>query len=256
MEPGALKLILSALVMPLASLVLVAVAGLVGAAQHKRTGLLLSAAASIGLWLLSCQAVSVWLARNAQPQYPVVTAAQLKTSQVQAIVVLGGGIYPQAPEYGQAQLSPTTAARLRYGVWLARQTGLPVAFSGGVGLAGADDGVNSEASVASRTARQDYNFSLKWIENKSRNTAENAQLLATLLKKDGITRIALVTTASHMPRSILQLERQGFAITPAPTGFVLPDQPPWLQWLPSTDGIKESTRVLHEVLGLAVAKLQ
>jgi hypothetical protein len=41
--------------------------------------------------------------------------ALLAASGVQAIVVLGGGMQPDSPEYGQAQPNASTAARLRYG---------------------------------------------------------------------------------------------------------------------------------------------
>ncbi len=258
MEFGALKPLLTSLVMPLASLVLLALAGLVLAAQrqHLRKGMLLGVAASSGLWLLSCQGVAVWLAAHALPQYPPVTPAQLKSGQVQAIVVLGGGIYTQAPEYGQAQPTPTTAARLRYGIWLARQTGLPVAFTGGSGWAASADQKSSEAEVAGRVAQQDYGVKLRWLEARSRDTFENAIELTPILKRDGINKIALVTDALHMPRSVLEFERQGLAITPAPTGFVLPTQSELLRWLPSTEGISASTRVLHELLGLSVARLR
>lgn len=256
MEPGLLKPLLSSLVMPLAFLVLLALAGLVLAIKHKRKGLLLSAIASSSLWLLSCQGVAVWLAGHALPQYPPVTPAQLKSGQIQAIVVLGGGIYPQAPEYGEAQPGPATAARLRYGVWLARQTGLPVAFTGGSGWAASSSSGSSEAEVAGRVAQQDYGITLRWLEAKSRDTAENARELTPMLRRDGIARIALVTDALHMPRSVLAFERQGLTITPAPTGFVLPTRSGLLLWLPSTDGISASTRVLHELLGLSVARLR
>ena len=56
-----------------------------------------------------------------------------------AIVVLGAGRRLLAPEYGVAELSSMGTERLRYGVWLSRQTGLPLAFSGGVAL-GSDPG--------------------------------------------------------------------------------------------------------------------
>ena len=256
MELSALKPLLSSLAMPLASLVLLVVAGLLLAIRHKRKGLLLIAIASSGLWLLSCQGMAVWLAAHALPQYPPVTAAQLKARQVQAIVVLGGGIYPQAPEYGQAQPGPATAARLRYGIWLARQTGLPIAFTGGSGWAAATDQGSSEAQVAGRVAQQDYGMTIRWLEAQSRDTFENASLLTPLLKRDGIARIALVTDALHMPRSVLEFEKQGLVIMAAPTGFVLPSQSGVLLWLPSTDGIAASTRVLHELLGLTAAKLR
>lgn len=258
MEPGALKPLLTSLVMPLASLVLLALAGLVLASQrrHQRKGLMLGILASSSLWLLSCQAVAVLLAAHALPQYPPVTPAQIKAGQIQAIIVLGGGIYPQAPEYGQAQPAAATAARLRYGIWLARQTGLPVAFTGGSGWAATADQKSSEAEVAGRVAQQDYGVTLRWLESKSRDTFENASMLTPMLKRDGVKRIALVTDAVHMPRSVLEFERQGLAITPAPTGFVLPTRSGLLLWLPSIEGITASTRVLHELLGLAVAKLR
>jgi uncharacterized SAM-binding protein YcdF (DUF218 family) len=255
MELGALKPLLTSLVMPLASLVLLAAAGLLLAIRHKRAGLFVSATASSGLWMLSCQGTAVWLATAVLSQYPAITVAQLKAKQVQAIVVLGGGIYPQAPEYGQAQPAPATAARLRYGIWLARQTGLPIAFTGGSGWAAADR-ASSEAEVAGRVALQDYGVTLRWLEGKSRDTAENASLLTPMLRRDGILKIAVVTDALHMPRSVLEFERQGLSITPAPMGFVLPTRSAVLQWLPSADGISSSTRVLHELLGLTIAKLR
>ena len=256
MVPGAFKPLLTGLVMPLASLVLLGLVGLVLTAQrrHQGKGVLLGLMALTSLWLLSCQGVAVWLAAHALPQYPPVTPAQLKARQVQAIVVLGGGIYPQAPEYGQAQPGPATAARLRYGIWLARQTGLPVAFSGGSGWAMGAGQASSEAEVAGRVAQQDYGVTLRWLETTSRDTFENARELTPMLKRDGVKAIALVTDAVHMPRSVLEFERQGLAITPAPTGFVLPTRSGPMQWLPSTDGIAASTRVLHELLGLNMAR--
>ena len=63
-----------------------------------------------------------------------------------AIVILGGGSEPFAPEYGVSSLQAASLERLRYGLWLAGETGAPVAFSGGVGHAQA--GATQEARVA------------------------------------------------------------------------------------------------------------
>lgn len=256
MEFGSLKPLLSSLVMPLALLPLLGLLGLVLVSWRKRFGWSFSIVAFGGLWLLSCQGTAVWLAQTALPQYPPTTAAQLKASNVQAIVVLGGGTYPQAPEYGAAQPGPSTAARLRYGIWLAKRSGLPIAFSGGSGWAAGTNVKGSEAEVAARVALEDYGVTLRWVENQSRDTAENAQMTLPLLKRDGITRIALVTDALHMPRAMMEFERTGLAITAAPTGFVLPTKSGVLQWLPTTDGLSGSTRLIHELLGLATAKLR
>ena len=61
--------------------------------------------------------------------------AEVQARAPVAIVVLGGGMEPYAPEYGVANLQHASLERLRYGIWLARETGAPVAFSGGTGYA-------------------------------------------------------------------------------------------------------------------------
>ena len=254
-ELGFVKPLLTSLAVPPAAPLLLAFLGLLLAWRRKRGGLALAALSLIALWLLACHGTAVWLARHALPQFPPITAAELDTSRVQAIVVLGGGLLSGAPEYGGLpQPAPFTAARLRYGVWLARQSGLPVAFTGGVGWAA--DGMQpvSEADVAGRVALQDYGVKLRWLETASRDTWENARLLAPLLQKDGVQRIALVTDAWHMPRSVAAFERAGLSVTPAPMGFTLPVESSLLQWLPSAQGLLASRQVLRECLGLAVGR--
>src|SRR6187399_3152267 len=103
MEFGSLKPLLTSLVLPPTSLLLLIGLGLLLAARKKAGGLLLAFVAATMLWLLSCHAVASWLALNLLPQYPPLSVAALKASPVQAIVVLGGGVYPQAPEYGEPQ---------------------------------------------------------------------------------------------------------------------------------------------------------
>jgi uncharacterized SAM-binding protein YcdF (DUF218 family) len=254
MDLAALKPLLTSLAMPPLAPLLLAVLGLLLNAGKKRAGLALTALSLAMLALLSCHGTAVWLARHALPQFAPATVAQLKTGQVQAIVVLGGGLLPEAPEYGQAQPGPHTAARLRYGLWLARQSGLPVAFTGGVGWAAQGAQAASEAEVAARVAQQDYGVTLRWLEAKSQDTAGNARLLAPLLQRDGVQRIALVTDAWHMPRAVALFEQTGLQVTPAPMGFVRPIEGPVLQWLPSARGLLASQQVLREWLAITVAR--
>jgi uncharacterized SAM-binding protein YcdF (DUF218 family) len=242
-------------VLPPAPLLLLIGLGLLLAARKKAAGLLLAFVAAALLWLLSCHAVAVWLALNLLPQYPPLAAATLKSSPVQAIVVLGGGVVPVSPEYGEPQASGAAAMRLRYGAWLARQSGLPVAFAGGMGWGAASTQTLSEGEVARRAALQDYGLDLRWIDGQSRDTAESAQALQALMLKDKARHIALVTHAWHMPRSVRAFERAGFTVTPAPMGFILPSRNGLLQWLPSGDGLESSRAVLKEWLGLWVQRL-
>ena len=255
MELGLFKPLLTSLVMPPLAPLLLALLGVLLAWRKKRGGLALATLSLLALWLLSCHGTAVWLARHALPQFAAVSAAQLKASGVQAIVILGGGLLPGAPEYGGApQPSTYTAARLRYGVWLARQSGLPLAYTGGVGWAA--DGMQplSEAEVVAQVALQDYRSKLRWNEDASRDTSGNARLLAPMLKRGGVLRIALVTDAWHMPRSVAAFERAGLSVTPAPIGFVLPIERDLLQWLPSAQGLLASRHVLREWLALAVGR--
>lgn len=212
-------------------------------------GVFLGAAA---LWLLSCNAVAVWLARTALPQTAVVSpadAAQLKAKGVQAVVVLGGGVLPYATEYGSAQPSAPTAARLHYGFFLAKASDLPLAFAGGVGWAAAGTNAPSEASTAAQMAKE-YGLAFRWLDAESRDTAENAARTRALLQPAGVQHIALVTHGWHMPRSQQHFEKAGFTVLPAPTGLIRPLERPLLEWLPSAHGLTATRQVLREWLAL------
>lgn len=249
------KPLLTALVLPPTGPLLLAGLGWLLAARNKRGGLTLLALALSLLWLLSCHGSAVWLAGHMLTQYPPATVAALHSSQVQAIVILGGGVLPDAPEYGQPQLRAETAARLRYGLWLGQQTGLPIAFSGGIGWAATSAQTQSEAALAQRVAQQEYGVTLRWLEDQSRDTAGNARHLEPMLKLEGIAKIALVTHAWHMPRAAAAFASAGMQVVPAPMGFMRANEHFALEWLPSGQGLLASRQVLREWLGLAVARL-
>ena len=252
MDLGTVKPLLTSLVMPPQSLMLLALLGLVLASRRRRAGLALAALAIGLLWWLSCHGTAVWLASTVLPQFEPLSPSALKRANVQAVVVLGGGVLPEAPEYGQAQPSAQSAARLRYGVWLSRQSGspeaLPVAFTGGLGWGASATQKESEADVAKRAALQDYGVRLRWLESDSNDTQGNARLLTPLLRRDGIQRVALVTEAWHMPRAVAAFDRFGLTVTPAPMGFIRPIQNDVMQWQPSARGLQASQQVMREWL--------
>jgi uncharacterized SAM-binding protein YcdF (DUF218 family) len=225
------------------------------AGSLQRLGLLVALLGAAGLWLLSCNAVAVWLARTALPQAAVISpadATRLKATGVQAVVVLGGGVLPDAPEYGRAQPSAPTAARLRYGFFLAKAADLPLAFAGGVGWAAAGTDVPSEASTAAHMAKEN-GLTFRWLDADSRDTAENAARTFALLQPAGVQHIALVTHGWHMPRSQKHFEEAGFKVLPAPTGLIRPLERPLLEWLPSAHGLTASRQVLREWLALRMS---
>lgn len=213
-----------------------------------------------GLWLSSCLGTAQLLTQfMLKPPMALGTdaIAELKAAvaakQPVAIVVLGGGAEALAPEYGVSNLAAPSLERLRYGLWLSHETGAPVAFSGGLGW-GQPDG-QSEAQTASRIASQEFGRPLKWLEDRSHDTRENAQRTVPILKQAGITRIVLVTHGWHMPRAQKMFEQASggtLKIEPAPMGLARRAQSPALDWLPTPAGYTQVVRCLRELLALLV----
>jgi uncharacterized SAM-binding protein YcdF (DUF218 family) len=259
MELGELKPLLSTLALPPAGplLLLALSAWLVwpdrARTVRRRVGLTLLCVSSLALWLLSCHAVAVWLSQTLLPQttaLPPDRIAQLRLQGAQAVVVLGGGVLREAPEYSQAQPNATTAERLRYGLKISRESGLPLGFAGGIGWAAAGQKDQPSEAQAALALAQDYRQNIRWIDAQSRDTAENAYQMRTLMSQDQIRRIVLVTHAWHMPRSQAHFEKAGFEVMAAPMGFVRPRTRPALEWLPSARGLMASQEVLREWLAL------
>lgn len=166
-----------------------------------------------------------------------------------AIVALGGGVERFAPEYGVSNLSDASLERLRYALWLSRESGVPVAFTGGTGWAQTDSA--PEAEVAARIAAEDFGRPLRWTEARSADTRQNATHTMPLLKRAGIKHIVLVTHGWHMPRALRAFREAasaaGITVEPAPMG--LAQRTVRLEWLPSARGYERVGHVLREALG-------
>ena len=81
---------------------------------------------------------------------------------------------------------------------------LPILVSGGSPNRG-----KAEAEVMRDVLEQEFHVPVQWLETSSRVTGENAALSMAMLAKSGITSVALVTDAVHMPRAKLEFERVG-----------------------------------------------
>lgn len=165
---------------------------------------------------------------------------------VGAIVVLAGGRMP-APEYGGETVGGASLERLRYGARLHRETGLPLLLSGGRVY----DEAASEAALMRAVLVEELATPVRWLEESSRNTAENARASAAILAAESIRGIVLVTHAAHMPRAVRAFEEAGLAVHAAPTGFRGAGDGPGkiTDWLPGADALELSRAALHEHLG-------
>ena len=232
---------LAALLIPPGSLLVLIILGLW---RGRRGGRWLVATATAGLYLLS----TPWVGDNLLRVWetPPVSGAQLAAGGAQAIVVLGGGIAHQAPEYGADSPHATTLVRLRYAAHLQRQSGLPLLASGGnpSGEGGA------EADMMRRTLQQEFGVPVQWSENRSLNTLGNARHSRQLLAPEQIGHILLVTHAWHMPRARFAFEHAGFKVIPAPTSHKSRRALRLADLLPDAGALLDSALVCHEAIGM------
>ncbi len=205
------------------------------------------------IWLAGCTGTARLLDQFALHPPPALSADRikdLKGGRDTAIVVLGGGLQPFAPEYGVGSLSDVSLARLRYGLWLGRRTGLPVAFSGGVGWGQPD--AKPEAQVAAQIAQAEFGQPLRWIEDNSRDTRENALRTIALLRPQGISHIVLVTGGTHMPRALRDFRQAAgntLQVDPAPMDLARGTETSSLTWMPTTAGLKQVREDVRELVG-------
>jgi uncharacterized SAM-binding protein YcdF (DUF218 family) len=254
------KAVLGILLLPPVPLLLMVLIGTRLVLPRRGLGWLIVLTSVAMLWLSTCggtaRMLSQWLLRP-PPALALERVGEIRDAvrsrEPVAIFVLGGGSRRLAPEYGVSNLNEISMERLRYGLWLARETGAPVGFTGGVGFGQLDGETPPEAQIAARIAAQEFGRPLKWIEERSRDTRENAAYSVPLLKEQGIRRVVLVTHQAHMPRALRAFEEaaQGaISFVPAPVAII---QPPFDQvtaWLPSRYGYTSVNIVLHEALGL------
>lgn len=252
-----LKPFVSRLLLPPASLLLLGLLAWLLARRLPRTARALGLLSLVALWGLATPWGAHHLQRLLVPSPPVLTAAAiagLTGAPHTAIVVLGSSRRSMAPEYGGPDLTPRAHERLRYGAWLARRTRLPLGFSGGIGHGAVDDGV-TEAEATRQALARDGGPPLRWAEDRSRDTTENAERSVALLQADGITRIVLVTHDFHQPRALDAFRRaiarsgRSMDLVPAPMGQRMPPAGQVFDHLPQGDSLQRSTWVLHEWIG-------
>lgn len=237
-----LKKIVSTLILPPTSLILLTFFGLWLIKKHPKAGRTLTTLSLGVLLILSLPITGNALLQSLETEPPI-SAAQLK--EVQAIVILGGGKNNAAPEFiDQDTVNRWTLQRLRYGAYLQQQTGKPILITGGAPFGG-----RPEAEAMAETLARDFHVKNIWAEDQSKDTAENAAFSATILKEHSIQRIALISQAWHLPRAIKLFERQGLTVYPAPTGYTHEDNEPIIRWLPKASALDKSSIAFKEYLG-------
>ncbi len=242
--------ILSLWLLPPGVIIVVAVLGFLVQIRWMLAGSLITALSLMALLILSLPLTGQQLMEGLESRFPPLALTATPADEAPgAIVILGGGRYTDAAEYGQGDtVSRETLERLTYGVYLHRLTGLPILVSGG-----APYGEKvPEAELMQAALKRDFQVEAWWVEGRSANTYENAEFSLPILSGAGVKRVYLVTHAWHMPRAVWSFENVGIHTVPAPMGFTTlgKEGRETLGYYPSARGLWLSSMALHERLGL------
>jgi uncharacterized SAM-binding protein YcdF (DUF218 family) len=202
---------------------------------------------AFGFYALSNSFVSDILLTPLETPYNVTLD---KTLKADAVIVLAGGSVA-----GSANLPLANDAykRVVWGLMIAKQTNLPLYFSGaGLYKKYTEADAFNDSVNEIKTNLQVEDISLH-VENRSLDTYQNAKFSKELFKEQGIENptIFLVTSAYHMKRSVKLYKNFGFNVIPAATGFRISNKPKnnW-DYLPNMGAFQKSYVALHEYAGL------
>jgi len=226
--------------------ILLSIIGLVVARRWKRLGLVVATVSAVFLYLASTEFVADCLTWSVEALASVVPGAPYKAPPG-AIVVLSGD-YRQRRTLGEPDtVGPLTLERLAQAAREERRLGLPVLVSGGR----PDETGDSLAAMMSAALQDDFQVPVRWLEDRSANTYQNAAYSAEILRGAGVPSALLVTHRWHMARALWSFRAVGYPVIPAPPPVGVMFSFSASSFLPQIGALLDSYYALHELFGLA-----
>lgn len=209
----------------------------------------------IGLFLFSHPLVAHYLVRSLECRY----LPQSTYPQSSAIVLLGGAVVPPVPP----RIYPETndaADRVLHAVRMYKKKYAPYIITSGRPIIDFDRHRVNEARTTHQLLTELFAVDPDDIilEEQSRNTHDHAVTMDRMFAERSMKKeIILVTSALHMARSVGVFKKQGFAVHPAPTDFIMEKRvfSGYLDFFPSAEALALSTRAIHEFYGIIGYKL-
>ena len=213
------------------------------------------AAGIVALFFFSNLMVGDALLGSLEDDYPILEAAVCPPAE--AIVVLGGATYAPVPPRKSVEVGPAFD-RLLHGMRLLRAGRAPLlVLSGGVisMLVGSD--MTEARRLRSLALEYGVDPEVIVLEERSRNTYENAFYTWRVLQERGIERIILVSSAMHMPRAVATFKGQGFEVVPAPADVWVVHRHFHLgRLLPNFNALEGSTAATKEYMSTVAYRLK
>ncbi|MGA7933009.1 MAG: YdcF family protein, partial [Kovacikia sp.] len=176
-----------------------------------------------------------------------------------AIVVLGGCVNPALPPRPWVEVSDE-GDRVLYGAKLYREGKAPRLILSGGRIEWQRGGPPESGDMAEIVEAMGVPKAAILQDPTSLNTRENAVNVKKIMEAQGIRRILLVTSAMHMPRSLMIFKKLGMEPIAAPTDFISTEQGNReigsstqaivLNSLPEAERLRHTTRALKEYVGI------
>jgi len=202
------------------------------------------------IWIFSISPTSYLLLSSLESDF-------YKTNNLKGdvIILLGGGIYKNVRDLsGSGFPADDTLGRIVTAVRLHKRLNIPIIISFG----SVYKDRNAGAPIVKRFL-MDLGVGENQIilEEKSKDTFENAKYSSEICKKRGFTLPILLTSAYHLKRSYWVFEHLGMNINPYPAYFKTHDNPSysWYDFLPNGHSLANTSNALHEYLGLIFYKI-
>jgi len=187
---------------------LLTVVGLVLAWRWTRLGLVVATASALCKYLASREVVAEYL--YAETLALAKDIPRLPSDKPPDAIIVLGADYRHAQQY---TVGPLTLERLAEAARQEWRLGLPVLVSGGPPDA-ADD---SLAEMMSTVLQNDFGVPVRWRENRSQNTFENADLSADIPRRAAVPSAVLVAHGLDMARALWSFRTVGYPVIPAAT---------------------------------------
>jgi len=260
-----LSKLLPLLVYPLGLGLLLQVAGRLGSQRWRRLSQGLGWGGIGLIWLFALPITSRQLIWGLEEPAAALTPSPLPRAD--AVVVLGGGLRPALPPRQAVEVAEA-GDRLLTGLRLLRQNQAPLLVTSGaqVSFTASDPAQPEALSARSLALELGAQPSRIVVNSASRTTAEEAEQIGALGRQRGWTRILLVTSGLHMPRSLASFQaRSGLEVIPVSCDFQLPGRAYWGQptaaslvqdLVPDAGALALSSLAIKEHLGLMLYRLK
>ncbi len=200
------------------------------------------------------------LLRTLEDSVPKVQLAQMSEADFGGIIILGGAIEGGEIAVDRGEISIySSAERVTKAFELIRKYPyLPFIFSGFSGRL-SPKGISEADAFKQLVAEQGLPDKNAHYENQSRNTYENVILMRPMILELGAKAAKetdappkpwlLITSASHMHRSVKIFQKQGVEVIPVPVDYQTGRRLHWISF-DLLEGAKQWNNFLHEAVGL------